>query len=171
MVCHSAFGLPDYLFEMHPCGLHVCYPNKIIEFGFVQTGQDNMKLFSKWQIAGAVQDRDLYEMIYPSTADYTAIVSLGGVPRSDVTIKDVKASEALWGRSVLKMKGDSMRRNGKCVVQIIVKVPKELIKLQNNVELAIDCFFVNKHIFFITYSTKICFCTVTHLAYHTKGLI
>jgi hypothetical protein len=22
----SQFGLPDSLFEMHPCGLHICYP-------------------------------------------------------------------------------------------------------------------------------------------------
>jgi hypothetical protein len=50
----SMFGLPDLLFEMHPCGLHVCYPKKMGEFGFVQTVKDNMKLFSKMQIAGAV---------------------------------------------------------------------------------------------------------------------
>ncbi len=37
-----------------------------------------------------------------------------------------------------------------------------------NVELAIDCYFVNKHIVFTTYSTKICFTTATHLAHHTK---
>jgi hypothetical protein len=64
-----------------------------------------------------------------------------------------------------------MRRNGKHVVQSIVKVPKELIKLQQDVELAINCFFVNKHIFLTTYSTKICFTMVTHLACHTKTLI
>ncbi len=75
----SAFGLPDLLFEMHPCGLHVCYPKKMGEFGFVQTVEDNMKLFSKLQIAGAVQARDLYKkLIYSSTADYRAIVSVEG---------------------------------------------------------------------------------------------
>jgi hypothetical protein len=37
--------------------------------------------------------------------------------------------------------------------------------------LAIDVFFVNKHIFFITYSTKICFSMVTHLAYREKEYI
>jgi hypothetical protein len=37
--------------------------------------------------------------------------------------------------------------------------------------LAIDCFFVNKQIFFTTYSTKICFTTVTHLGFRTKALI
>jgi hypothetical protein len=54
------------------------------------------------------------------------------------------------------------------LVQSVIKVPKELIKLQQDVELAINCFFVNKHVFFITYSTKIRFTTVTHIASHHK---
>ncbi len=57
VVHHSAFGLPALHFEMHPCRLHKCYPNKMGEFGFVQTVKDNMKLFSKQQIAGAVEQR------------------------------------------------------------------------------------------------------------------
>jgi hypothetical protein len=69
------------------------------------------------------------------------------------------------------MKGNTVRRNGKRVAQSIIKVPKELIKLQQDVELVIDCFFVNKHIFFSIYSTKICFTTVTHLGFRTKALI
>jgi hypothetical protein len=40
VVHHSAFGLPDLLFEMHPCGLKVCYPNQMGKFGFVQTVED-----------------------------------------------------------------------------------------------------------------------------------
>jgi hypothetical protein len=54
VIHHSVFGLPDLLFEMHPCGLHMCYSKKMGEFGSVQTIQGNMKLFSKWQIAGAM---------------------------------------------------------------------------------------------------------------------
>jgi hypothetical protein len=54
VVHRSTFGLSDLLFKMHPCRLHVCYPKKIGEFGFIQTVKDNMKLFSKRQIAGAV---------------------------------------------------------------------------------------------------------------------
>jgi hypothetical protein len=56
-----AFGLPNLLFEMHPCGLHVCYPKKMGQFGFVQTVHDNIKFFSKRKIAGAVKARELYE--------------------------------------------------------------------------------------------------------------
>jgi hypothetical protein len=69
------------------------------------------------------------------------------------------------------MKGNTVRRNGKRQVQSIVKVPTELIKLQQDVELAIDCFFVNKHVFFTTFSAKICFTTITHLANRTKNII
>jgi hypothetical protein len=39
------------------------------------------------------------------------------------------------------------------------------------VELAIDCFFVNRHVFFTTFSTKVCFTTVTHLTDRTKEAI
>jgi hypothetical protein len=142
------------------------------EFGFVQTVEDNMKLFSKRQIAGAVRARGLFKkMIYPSTADFRAIVSAGGISGCKVTPDDVKAAEVIWGRLVLKMKGNMVRRNGKRMAQSIIKVPKELIKLQQDVELATYCFFVNKHIFFTTYSTKICFTTVTHLGFRTKAFI
>ncbi len=111
------------------------------------------------------------KLIYPSTSDFRSIVSAGGVPGSDVTTEDVKAADVIWGQSVLKMKGNTVRMNGKRMAQSIVKVPNELIKLQQDVELAIACFFVNKHIFLTTMSTKICFPTVTHLAYWTKALI
>jgi hypothetical protein len=105
----SAFGLPDLLFEMHPCGLHVCYPKKMGQFGFVQPVHDNMKLFSKCQIARAVKARELYEkLFFPSTSDFRAIVSIGGIPGSDVTIDNVKAAEVIWGQSVLKMKGNTV---------------------------------------------------------------
>jgi hypothetical protein len=100
------------------------------EFGFIQMVKDNMKVINKRQIACATQAKELFKkMISPSTVDFRAIVSAGGVPGSDVTLKDVKAAEVIWGRFVLKMKGNAVRRNGKRVVQIIIKVPTELIKL------------------------------------------
>ena len=82
-----------------------------------------MKLFSKRQVAGARKARELYEKhIYPSTADFRAIVSAGGVPGSDVTLDDVKAAEVIWGHSVLKLKGNMTRSNAKRTVQSIIKV-------------------------------------------------
>ncbi len=93
--------MTDLLVEMHSCVLHVCYPKKMGQFGFVQTVYDNMKLFNKQQIAGAVKARELYDkLIFPSTSDFRAIVSAVGVPGSDVTIDDVKVAEKIWGQSV-----------------------------------------------------------------------
>jgi hypothetical protein len=69
------------------------------------------------------------------------------------------------------MKRNTVRRNTKRLVQSVIKVPSELIKLQQDVELAIDIFFINKHAFFTTYSTKICFTMVTHiLARHKEHI-
>ncbi len=61
-------------------------------------------------------------MMFPSTADFRAIISRGGVPGYDVTLEDVKVAKVIWGRSVLKMKGNTMRKNGKRLVQRIIKV-------------------------------------------------
>ncbi len=79
-------------------------------------------------------------MIFPSTVAFRAIISAGDVPGSDVILKDVKATKVIWGCSVLKMKGKMVRRNGKKVVQSIIKIFTELIKLNQDVELAIDIF-------------------------------
>jgi hypothetical protein len=86
-----------------------------------------MKLFSKRQIAGAIKARELYEkLIYPSTADFQAIVAAGGVPGSDVTIDDVKAAEVIWGQSVIKLKGNTVRREGKRKKQSIITLDEIL---------------------------------------------
>ncbi len=79
----------------------------------------------------------------------------------------------IWGQSVLKLNGNTVQRNGKCLMQRIVKVPKELIKLQQDMELEIDFFFVfvNKHLFFTTFSTKICFTMITHLTSRSTVII
>jgi hypothetical protein len=77
VVHRSASGLPDLLFEMHPCGLHMCYPKKMGQFGFVQTVQDNMKIFSKRQHAGAQRARELHEhLLCPSTPDTEQLLVL-----------------------------------------------------------------------------------------------
>jgi hypothetical protein len=86
-------------------------------------------------------------MISSSNADFRAIFSAGGGPGSDITLEDLKATKVIWGRFVLKMKGNTVRRrNGKKVVQRIVKVPTEVIKLHQDVELAIDFFCQQTHL-------------------------
>ncbi len=47
-----------------------------------------------------------------------------------------------------------------------MKVPRELLQLQQKVCISIDVVFVNGHIFFMMYRRNICFTTVTHLINH-----
>ncbi len=101
-------------------------------------------------------------MIFPSTADFREIVR-ASIPGCDVTPAVAKATKVIWGGLVLKMKENTVRRKAKHLVQSMIKVPKEHIKLQQDVELEIDCFFVNKHVFSTTYSTKECLMMVTHI--------
>jgi hypothetical protein len=70
IVHREEFGLSNMVFDMHPCGLHIYYPEKIDgQYGFVQTVANNMKLFTKRQIEGALKARHLYETLgYSSNA-------------------------------------------------------------------------------------------------------
>ena len=86
VVHRTQFGLPDLFFEMYTWGCMYVTQRRWVSL--VSSVKDNMKLFSKWQIAGAAHAKDLYEkMIFPSTADFRAIVSAGGIPGCEVTPK------------------------------------------------------------------------------------
>ena len=137
---------------MHPCGLHVYYPEKIDgQYGFVQTVANNMKLFTKRQIDGALKARHLYETLgYPSKADFESVLRAGGIGGCTVTVEDAEVAQKIWGSSVPRLKGSTVRESGQRKLQSLVKVPRELIQLQQKASIAIDIFFVNGHIFFMT---------------------
>ena len=76
IVHQKEYDLLNMVFDMHPCGLHVYYPEKTDgKYSFVQTVADNMKLFTKQQIEGALKARHLYKTLaYPSIADIKAVL-------------------------------------------------------------------------------------------------
>jgi hypothetical protein len=161
-------GLPNMIFDMHPCGLHVYYTKKFDgQYGFVQTVADNMKLFTKRQIKGALKARHLYKTLgYPSNANFEAVLRVGGIGSCIITVENAKVPNNIWGASVPRLKGGTVRETGPCKPQSLVKVPKELLQLQQKVCIGINILFVNGHIFFIMYSRKICFTTISHLINH-----
>lgn len=67
-------NLPNMIFRMHSSGLHF-YDPKREEFNFVVTVEDNMKSYSKWQIAAADKARTLMAgLAFPSDLDYKWIL-------------------------------------------------------------------------------------------------
>jgi hypothetical protein len=120
-----------------------------------------MKLFTKQQIEGVLKAHHLYETLgYPSSAPSWCI---GGCT---LTTDNARVARKIWGDSVPRLKGSTVRETSKRKPQSLVKGPRELIQLQQKVRIGIDIFFVNGHIFFMTFSRMICFTTVAHLINH-----
>ncbi len=96
------FGLPNMIFDMHPCGLHIFYPKKPNgQYGFVQTVADNMKLFTKRKIEGALKAHHLYETLgYPSNANFETVPQVGGIGGCTITVDGARVTYKIWGASV-----------------------------------------------------------------------
>jgi hypothetical protein len=116
IVHQEEFGLPNMVFDMHPCGLHIYYPEKTDgKYSFVQAVADNMKLFTKQQIECALKACHLYKTpSYPSNADFEAVLRVGGIGGCTVTVDDAKVAHKIWGASVPKLKGSTVQETGQC---------------------------------------------------------
>ncbi len=115
-----------------------------------------MKLFTKQQIEGALKARHSYKTLgYPSNADFETVLHVGGIGGCTITVDNAKVAYKIWEASAPCLKGSTVRETGHHKPQSLVKVPKELLQLQQKVCIGINIFFVNGHIFFMTYSRKI----------------
>jgi hypothetical protein len=89
-----------------------------------------MKLFTKQQIEGASKAGYLYKTLgYPSNANFEAVLQVGGIDGCTITVDNAKVAYKIWGASVPRLKGSSVRETGHHKPQSLVKVPKELLQL------------------------------------------
>ena len=86
-------------------------------------------------------------------------------------VQDIEVAHEIWGKDTASLKGNTTRTKPIHVAQDFVKVPKELLWLHKDVFLVANIFFTNKIPFFLTYSHKICFTAVNHLANRKVGSI
>jgi hypothetical protein len=104
-VHQKSHGLVNLHCTMHTCGLH------ILEHGnagsmFVQTVEDNLRNYTKRQIAVAMQARNLYEnLLCPSWDNFHNIINMGGIRGCQVTVEDVKTALKIWGHLSQRPKG------------------------------------------------------------------
>jgi hypothetical protein len=164
VVHRSQHGMPDMRFELHKSGLHIYNP-KQEQLTFLQTVQDKMEGFTKRQVIGAQQARNLYaKLAYPSIKDFEWAVISNQIQDCPVTKNDIEVAQLIWGKDVSALKGKTVRSNAPGVKGITLSVPKEFMKLNKDVLLTMDLFFVNKIVFFLTLSRKIDFTAVNHLS-------
>ena len=95
--------------------------------------------------------------------DFQWVVRSNMIKDFPVTLDDTNVAQGIWGKDIAALKGKTTRRKPEPVAMDFVKVPKELMKLHNNVFLTADIFFVNKIPFFLSLSRKIYFTAATHL--------
>jgi len=81
-----------------------------------------------------------------------------------VTLADINRAEDIWGKNVHALMGKQVKKKPTPVTRDIVKVPKEFMKLHNEVLLCIDIFFVNGIAFFLLLSRVIYYTGTSHLA-------
>jgi hypothetical protein len=84
-----------------------------------------------------------------------------------VTCQDINVAIKIWGKNIAALKGKTTRSNMNPVARVYVKLPMESLKLNEEVFITTDIFFVNKISFFLTLSHKICFTAVNHLVDRT----
>jgi hypothetical protein len=155
-------------FKMHKSGLHYYDPRKEHHMTFINTVSEDKTGFTKRQTKCAEIARNLYKTLsYPSMKDIKRVIRSNQIKDCPVTIKDIDVAMKIWGKNNAALKGKTTRSKTHPVARDYVKVPKELLKLDKEVFLTTDIFFVNKIPFFLTLSRNICFTAVNHLADRT----
>jgi hypothetical protein len=99
--------------------------------------------------------------------DFKWVIRSNQIKDCLVTIQDIDVATKIWGKNISALKGKTTRSKTHLVARDYVNVPKELLKLHKEFFLTTDIFFVNKILFFLTLSQKICFTAVNHLADRT----
>jgi len=164
VVHRESSGKPNMLFRCHLSGLHYFDPRDEKSFSFVNTVEENKQAFTKRQVQRAEVAKVLYsKLAFPSWRDYKWIVRANMIKNCPVTLDDINSAEKIWGKDDAALKGKTVKEKPTPVTRDIVKVPREFMKLHNQVSLSIDIFFVNKIAFFLSLSKVIYYTATSHL--------
>ena len=110
---------------------------------FIQTVEDNKKMYMTREVAGANRARKVYEhLLYPGIGDFVNIIRWGWIRNCQLSLDDAKRMFAIYGTHVMRGKGTEVPKTNKYQQYNIVAVPRSLIKSHREVVLFIDMFFV-----------------------------
>ena len=139
----------------------------------VQTVRSNYEGFTKKDIKAAKAARKLQGMIgSPSEKDYGGMVSSNMIKNCPIDSTDVSNARAIFGPDLASVRGETVRRKPKSIVEEYVAVPKELVSRHKFISIAADVFFVDGIAFLLTVAIKLKFVTVEHTPVRTaKSLV
>ena len=135
----------------------------------VNTVQENREGFTDREYDAAVQARRALALVgYPSPKDFEGMVRSNLIRNCPVQPRDISVAHKIFGPDVASLKGKTVRRRPEPVVSEYVHVPREILALNNEVEVAADVLFVNGYPFLLSVSRKIKFMTVEYLPRHCE---
>jgi hypothetical protein len=74
---------------------------------FIQTVEENKKLYTAREVAAANRAREVYELlIYPSIGDFINIIRFRMIRDCRISVEDVKRMLAIYGPHVIQGKGN-----------------------------------------------------------------
>jgi hypothetical protein len=166
-------GLPDIEFKMHESGLHYwdptndttkTGPNTKTKLTFVETVEDRKKLYSKRQVKLVeVARASLHNAGFSPEQDFRLMVQNGHISNCPIQINVVDQAKHIHGKDVRLLKGQTTRNKPLPVIENIVPVPKEILNLHYDVFLTVVLFYVNKIVFLVAHSRRICLTTLKWL--------
>ena len=147
-------------------GLHVA-PLSDISNGacLLSTVDENKKLYSKRQVAGAEKAGNLYRVItYSSVRDYKHAIQSKQIENCQVTPEDIKIWLKIYGDSVhAALKGKNTRKKPRVFVNDYIEIAKEFIEAHKGVILFVDILCIDGVTFLLTLSKNIRLITIRYI--------
>ena len=124
----------------------------------VQTIHSNYEGFTKKYIKSAKAARKLQGMIgIPSEKDYGGMVSSNMIKKFPIDSTDVSNARAIFGPDLASVRGKTVRRKPKSIVEEYAAVPKELVSRHKFISIAADVLFIDSISFLLTVAIKLSF--------------
>ena len=79
----------------------------------------------------------------PTTQDSKAIIRMNLVKNSEITTEDVNLAEKAFGPDVGAIKGKTTRRRPAQAISNVIEIPRELLRINEEVTLSIDGLEIN----------------------------
>ena len=108
----------------------VCHEGEIeaAESHLVDTVKENRKGYTQVQYDGAVKAWSLYhELGAPTLDNFKGFVKMGGVQNCPIRIEDIIFAQNIFGTDMVTLKGKSLWRKPKPVLDDWIELPKEIL--------------------------------------------
>ena len=153
----------SFAFKMSEHGLHYL-DMKVHKSGtvLVNTVEGNRSSYSIAHYRQAVAARKLQIKIgRPSSSDFINIVRNNLLPNCPITVEDIKTAEDIFGTDIGCLQGKTTRRRPhQARIDMVDRLPTEVMARYKNITLCCDVMFINKIPFLITISRNLKFGTV-----------